>query len=114
MANPVSAGSGTHDPAGTTEESVTQENEVCTYVAVVSLENMAAGDIATLRIYQTLLATGARVLREQIILTDAQILDVWQSKPVPNINTTDADAFELTIECNDATVLFPWTVFKYT
>jgi hypothetical protein len=102
------AQSGTHDPAGTTEENVTTADTTNgTYVFSIDTNALTNGNQLTVNIYTKALGGGASRKIFSGRWRNAQAQPIKQSIPV----VSDVEIIVKAI-CTDATLTFPWKLLR--
>lgn len=106
---------GTHTSDGT-ETFVTSPNVAGTFTFHVDTNDMVAGDVVELRVYQMVLTGGTQRVAYYSKFADAQPADdlIKISVPISN-ELTDTNALRFSIKgtTTSGTISLPWKVLKY-
>jgi hypothetical protein len=107
--------SGTQTCTVTTEHEVDSVNSAGTFTFHVDLDDMVAGDVVELRVYQMILTGGTAKVAYFQRFSGVQPTDdmIKVSVPVSN-HLTDTDSLRFTIKQTHGTSIdAPWTVIEY-
>jgi hypothetical protein len=108
--------SGSQSATVTTEHFLANVNEAGTYVLVVDLVNLVAGDYVELRIYQMVLTGGTARVAYLASFQGAQPTDGLIAISVPISNElTDTNALRFSLKQTLGTSRsFPWKILKHS
>lgn len=101
--------------AGGTEDFLTSPNVAGTFTLHVDTNNMAAGDVIELRVYQMVLTSGTQRVAYVQRYEGVQSVDdkIKISVPISN-ELTDTNALRFSLKQTKGTARqFPWKVLKY-
>lgn len=106
--------SGTQSTSAGTEHFVSSPNAAGTYTFHVDLNDLVAGDVVELRVYQMVLTAGTQRPVYYQRVTGAQPADdkIWVSVPISN-ELTDTNALRFSIKQTFGTASIPWKVLTY-
>jgi hypothetical protein len=112
----VAQGSGTQTATVTTEHTLLDVAVAGTFTLHVDANQLAAGDILELRVYQIVLTGGTRRVAYYQAYFDAQAADDLIKITVPLANElTDSGSLRFTLKQSAGTSRdFPWKVLKYS
>lgn len=111
----VAYATGTQSTSAGTEHFVSSPNVQGTFAFLVDLNDMVAGDVVELRVYQMVLTGGTQRVAYYTRYEGAQPADDQIKISVPIMNElTDTNALRFSIKQTFGTASIPWKVVKHS